>query len=143
MAQRIDLDRIPSVARPGPELSPLEFEVMNVVWELGECTSADVIKAFSRVRPLADTTIRTVLSNIRRKGYLELVPTIDRALRFRSTVSRSEVSRRTLQTIVARHFQGSIREAISLLLENRSIGEADIREIARIVERHRLRHGPN
>ena len=63
------------------ELSGLELEVMNLVWKLGECTSADVIEAYNEVRPLADTTIRTVLTNIRRKGYLELIPSIDRVLK--------------------------------------------------------------
>lgn len=143
MVPRIDPHRQPGSARPDPELSPLELEIMNVVWELGECTSADVIKAFRRVRPLADTTIRTVLTNIRRKGHLELVPTVDRALRFRATVERSEMARRSLQTFVSRHFRGSTREAICFLLEQQCMGEADIREIAKIVERHRLRIGPN
>ena len=143
MVQRFEPDRQPGAARSSPELSPLEFEIMNVVWELGDCSSAEVIKAFRKVRPLADTTIRTVLSNIRRKGYLELVPTVDRALRFRPTIPRSEVARRSLQSFVARHFRGSTREAICFLLEQQCMGEADIREIARIVERHRHRRSPS
>ena len=61
-----------------PELSRLELEIMDVVWELGDCSSAEVIAAYRKKRPLAPTTIRTVLTNLRKKGYLEPIPTIER-----------------------------------------------------------------
>lgn len=53
------------------ELSDLELAVMDVVWELGECSSAQVVERFQAQRPLAATTIRTVLTTIEKKGYLE------------------------------------------------------------------------
>ena len=62
-----------------PELSRLELAVMGVVWELGDCSSAEVIAAFTKRRRLAVTTIRTVLANLRKKGYLELRSPTDRA----------------------------------------------------------------
>ena len=141
MVQRTDSPWADGGNRRPPELSPLEVEIMNVVWELGECTSAEVIKAFREVRPLADTTVRTVLANIRRKGYLALVPTVDRAHRFKATVDRIEVARRSLQSFVARHFRGSTREAIHFLLDQECIGEADIHEIRRLIDRHKSRRG--
>ena len=60
-----------------PELSRLETEIMDVVWGLGDCSSAEVIATYTRKRSLAPTTIRTVLANLRKKGYLEPIPTIE------------------------------------------------------------------
>ena len=97
-------------------LSALEIEVMGVVWKLGECSSAEVIAEFTSIRPLAPTTIRTVLSNLRGKGYLELVPTIERGYRFRATVARESVVRRSLKELLASLFQGSPRQAIAYLI---------------------------
>ena len=57
-------------------LSGLELEVMLVVWELGECTSGDVIKAYRSRRDLAASTLRNVLAKLRAKGYLKPIPTI-------------------------------------------------------------------
>ncbi len=116
-------------------LSPLELEIMDMVWDMQECTSAEVITAYSKVRRLADTTVRTVLTNIRKKGYLELVPSIDRGHRFRPTLTRDQVARRTLDALVRRLFKGRAREAITLLLSDDLITERDLEEIRRIVER--------
>ncbi len=63
---------------------------MDIVWLLGECTSAEVTAEFQKRRRLAPTTIRTVLANLRKKHYLEQVPTIERGFRLKATVSRSD-----------------------------------------------------
>lgn len=121
-------------------LSPLELEIMDLVWDLKECTSAEVISACKKIRSLADTTVRTVLTNIRKKGYLELVPSIDRGHRYRPTRSREEVARETLKIIVKRLFKGRVREAVTLLLSDDLMTARDVEEIRRVVERrkHRL-----
>ena len=127
-----------------PELSKLELDVMDIVWGLGECTSAEVIEAFREKRDLAETTIRTVLTNIRKKGYLELVPTVERVHRVRPTVSRSEVGRRTLKGLVAGLFGGSPSIAVQHLLKAEKIDDAELEEIERLIQEHkrRARGGP-
>lgn len=114
-------------------LSGLEQEVMNVVWDLGECNSTQVIQAFRDVRPLADTTIRTVLANLRKKGYLELVPTTDVGLRIRPVVSRQAVARSTLKQLVARLFGGSRTMAVSFLLKDEELTKEELEAIRKLV----------
>src|SRR5687768_9091847 len=96
-----------------PELSRLEMEIMDVVWELGECSSAEVTAAYTKKRSLAPTTIRSVLANLRKKGYLEPVPTIERGFRLRALVNRDSVARRTLRGLVRSLFGGSPQTAIA------------------------------
>ena len=120
-----------------PDLSRLELDVMDVVWDLGECSSAEVIAAFREKRDLAETTIRTVLANIRKKGYLELVPTVERVHRMRATVSRNEVGRRTLKGLVAGLFGGSASIAVQHLLKAEKIDDAELEEIERLIREHK------
>ncbi len=117
-----------------PELSPLELEVMNVIWELGDCTSADVISEFTKIRKLANTTIRTVLANIRKKGYLDVVPSVEPRIRFRPTVSRRSVTRRTMKQLLSNMFSDSPREAIAFLLEEENIGAEELDEIRKLLD---------
>ncbi len=117
-----------------PELSRLEQEVMNIVWQLEECSSAEVIEAYARERQLAKTTIRTVLTNLRKKGYLEKVPTIERGFRLRPVVSRETVARRTLKNMVGTLFGGSPRYVVSCLLKESKLSEAELEEIRRMLK---------
>ena len=112
-----------------PEMSRLELEVMAVVWELRECSSAEVIAAYATRRALAPTTIRTVLANLRRKGYVEPVASLDRGFRLRPLVTRDAVARRTIPTLLAHLFGGSPRHAIAWLLRSETIDDAEMAEI--------------
>ena len=123
--------------KPLQELSPLELEVMNVIWELGECTSADVIAEFTKKRKLANTTIRTVLANIRKKGYLEVVPSVEPRIRFRPGVTKRTVTRRTVKQLLSNMFGDSPREAIAFLLEEENIDAGELDEIRKLLDEFR------
>jgi BlaI family penicillinase repressor len=120
-------------AKPPPELSPLELEVMNVIWELGECTSAEVIEEFAKKRKLANTTIRTVLANIRKKGYLEVVPSVEPRIRFRPRVTKRTVTRRTVRQLLENMFGDSPREAIEFLLAEEDLDKEELDEIRKLL----------
>ena len=119
-----------------PELSRLEMAVMNVVWRLRECSSSDVIREYRKERPLAETTIRTVLTNLRKKGFVELVPTVERGFRFRAKVSRESVAGKTFRWVISRLFEGSPRQAIQYLLQEEKLSDADIKELRKLIDAH-------
>ncbi len=123
------------------ELSDLELAVMDVVWELGECGSAEVVERFQARRPLAATTIRTVLGIIEKKGYLERVPTVERGLRYRARVEREAVAERSLRKLVSSLFGGSPRHAMAYLLRDEDLDDADLEEIGRMIENHKRKGG--
>jgi len=116
-----------------PALTGLELEIMNTVWELGDCTSAQVIAAFDRVRPLAPTTIRTVLTKLREKGYVKPIPSIERGFMLRPTIEREAVARRSLKDLVESLFHDSPQQAIAYLLDDADITDADLNELRRMI----------
>lgn len=118
-------------------LSRLELDVMDVVWQLGDCTSAQVTAEFIKKRKLASTTIRTVLSKLRDKGYLKPVPTIGRGFLLRATVAREAVARRSLNELLASLCEDSPRQAIAYLLDEANVSENELREIRRLIDAHK------
>jgi predicted transcriptional regulator len=80
-------------------LGPLESEVMDTVWKLGEATVRDVHEELSPRRDLAYTTIMTTMARLASKGLLER-DTSGLAHRYRPTVSREEYARSTVTSVV-------------------------------------------
>ena len=52
------------------KLSPLEQEVMIVVWELNSCHARDVVGKFEKTKHLAYTTVATLLNRLYKKGMV-------------------------------------------------------------------------
>lgn len=121
-----------------PPMSPLELDVMDVVWPLGDCTSAEVIDAFTaKKRALAPTTIRTVLASLRKKGYLKPIPTTERGFRLRPTVGREAVARRSLKELLGAFFAGSPRQAIAYMLDETDLTDDELDEIRHMLDSRR------
>lgn len=80
-------------------LGPLETDVMETVWKLGDTTVRDVHEALSLRRDLAYTTVMTTMSRLASKGLLTR-DTSGLAHRYRAAVSRDEYARSTVTSVV-------------------------------------------
>jgi predicted transcriptional regulator len=80
-------------------LGPLESEVMEAVWELGDTTVRDVHERLGPTRGLAYTTIMTTMTRLAAKGLL-VRDTTGLAHRYRPAVSRDEYARSTVTSVV-------------------------------------------
>jgi predicted transcriptional regulator len=81
-------------------LGPLEQDVMDVVWRLGEATVRDVHAELASAREIAYTTVMTTMARLARKGML-LRDTADLAHRYRPIVGRDEYARGAVGDVLA------------------------------------------
>lgn len=78
-------------------LGDLEGAVMAVLWRAPEpLRICDVLTGLDTRRPLAYTTVMTVLDNLRRKGWADR-DRGDRAYLYRAALSREEAAARALR----------------------------------------------
>lgn len=80
-------------------LGPLETEVMETLWGLGESTVRDVHAALARRRDLAYTTVMTTMARLASKGLLER-DTTGLAHRYAPALSREEYAQSTVHSVV-------------------------------------------
>ena len=99
---------------------------MKALWALGEGTVHTVRSQIFAARPLAYTTIMTIMGRLVRKGVVERQKR-DRAHVYRPLVSATEVRDHALTRLVDNFFLGS-REKLQQYLENGGIRAADRQE---------------
>jgi predicted transcriptional regulator len=73
-------------------LGPLEQEVMEVAWRLGDATVRDVHDELASTKEIAYTTVMTTMSRLATKGML-IRDTAGLAHRYRPAVSRDSYAR--------------------------------------------------
>lgn len=84
-----------------PALGDLEAQVMRRVWARREpVTVRDVLGDLQRERPIAYTTVMTVMDNLRKKGWLQRHAD-GRAYRYEPLVSGDEYSARLMRQALA------------------------------------------
>ena len=118
--------------RPGP-LTGVELEIMHVVWELGTATVRQVHDVLSARRPVAYTTVMTMLGLLARKGHLKREES-GKAFVYRPAHTKGRVVSKMLDDFVTRVFHGSARPLVLALLKDKKISKRDLDEIGRLAE---------
>ncbi len=120
--------------KPLPPLSETQLEIMNVVWRLGECTVADVLRELQQKRAVARNTVQTMLSRLDEKGWLTHRDD-GGTFRYSAVVPRQRVQQRVLEQLVNAVFEGSAAGVLATLLENRSLSREEANRIRRMIDR--------
>jgi predicted transcriptional regulator len=81
-------------------LGPLEQDVMDVVWRLGDATVRDVHDHLASRRSIAYTTVMTTMSRLANKGLL-MRDTNGLAHRYRPAVSREHYGRSAVGDVLS------------------------------------------
>ncbi len=116
-------------------LTKLELELMQVIWRLGSCTVSDVQAQLSR--PLAYTTVQTILNILERKGKLRRQRN-GRAFVYSARVTESKALGQVVRDMIDRMFGGSSEELVMSLLKS---GEIDAERLAELTQQFNEEEG--
>lgn len=119
------------MARPKTEhLTPLELEIMHVLWETGAANVQTVQQHLKR--ELAYTTVQTMLNILHRKAKVKRTLK-DRAYFYKPAVSRRHEVSQHLGDLVERLFGGSAESLVVSLLETKHLTPAKLARLNKLV----------
>lgn len=85
---------------------PLEMMCLNALWDIQEGNVEDVRRVVAQSRPLAYTTVLTLLDRLARRGAVARRKE-GRGFRYTPTVARDKLRRMALRQFLEYHFDGS------------------------------------
>lgn len=110
-----------------------ELDLMEVLWERGSATAAEVRDALED--DLAHNTVLTILRRMEDKGYLRHEEE-GRAHRFFPLVEREQVRRSTLSRMLDRVFGGSPELLLNHLVSERKLSATQIERLKQLLNDH-------
>jgi predicted transcriptional regulator len=120
--------------RASPGLTPLELEIMKVLWKEGPSSVQAVQEGLGSRRRLAYNTVQTMLNVLCRKGRVRRRRR-ERAFVYAPTLTRLQAIRETIGDLVQRLFEGSPEDLVMSLVETKQLTPEKIARLARLVER--------
>ncbi len=118
------------------QLTPLELEIMQVLWNGGP---ASVAAAQERLGGrLAYTTVQTMLNVLVRKGKASRT-LVDRAYHYSAAISRENALGATLHDVVQRIFGGSAEALVMSLVETKQLTPETLRRLNGMLEEEERR----
>ncbi|HWS52582.1 MAG TPA: BlaI/MecI/CopY family transcriptional regulator [Pyrinomonadaceae bacterium] len=113
------------------QLTPLELEIMNVLWEERLANVQTVQQRLKR--DVAYTTVQTMLNILHRKGKVQRTLK-NRAYFYKPLVSRSQVVSQTIGDIVDRLFGGSAESFLMGMVETNYLTPEKLAQLNKLFE---------
>jgi predicted transcriptional regulator len=113
-------------------LTPLELQIMQVLWREGPSNVQHVQKNLPSDTDLAYNTVQTMLNILHRKGRVRR-SLKGRAYAYRPAVSKEMALGQAVRDLVERMFGGSSEELVMSLIKSRQVDPARIADLSRKV----------
>ena len=117
--------------RKSLRLTPLELDIMHILWNEGSANVQTVQKNLDR--ELAYTTVQTMLNILHRKGKVRRTLK-NRAYFYKAVVSRSSFAGHHVNDIVERLFGGSAESLVMSLLETKHLTPKKLARLQKLLE---------
>ena len=122
------------------KLGGRQLAIMRVLWSQGEATVADIQGLLDVDKPLAYTTVATVLSRMEQKG-LVTHRAEERVYYYRPAISESETGETIVGEVVERVFGGSPAELVNHLLASDQVDAEELKRIKSLVREYDQKSG--
>jgi BlaI family penicillinase repressor len=117
---------------PLSQLTPAQLEIMNLFWQHGELSVAEVREMISARRDVARNTVQTMLKRLADKGWLH-TRAQGNTFQFRAARPRKATLREMLGQLLDGAFGGSASSMVMALMESRRISPAEARRIRELI----------
>ncbi len=115
-------------------LTEAELRLMDVIWDKGSATVADVAEALPKDLGLAYNTVLTTMRILEDKGYLTHTKSNEgRAFVYSAVVGREQASRNAVRHLISKFFQNSPELLVLNVLKDEELSETELNGIRHLL----------
>jgi predicted transcriptional regulator len=119
--------------KPSEQFTPLELEVIRILWETGPVSVLEVHRRIQAVRPLAYNTVQTVLTILHRKGKVKRA-TQNRAYIYSPLVTQEKAAGHAVRDLVDSLFGGRPEALVMSMIRGRQLSRDQLDDLRRMVD---------
>ena len=114
------------------KISDAEWQVMEVIWQAGQATAADVIASLSKT-DWNHRTIRTLLARLVEKGALATKTSGNRYI-YRPVITRKRCVKQASKTFVEKVFAGDVNSLLAHFVRDAKISKEELVELRKLLD---------
>jgi predicted transcriptional regulator len=114
-------------------LTETELELMTILWRLGGGTVGEVLAALPADRPLAYTSVSTILRILEQKGVVDSEK-VGRGHRYLPTVAKEDYETFALGQVVSKVFDGQPLSLVRRLVDTAGLSRKEIAALRQLLD---------
>jgi len=121
------------MSKAPPRLGRVQLQIMEVLWREGRATARRITDELSRAKPIAHSTVQTLLRKLEAKGIITH-DVEDRTFIFRPLYQPSDITASATRDLLSRVFHGSVYGLVAHLLQNETISSEERQRLRQLID---------
>ena len=121
-----------------PKLTPLEMQIMEVLWASGHSSVREIQEAFPESERPAYTTVQTMVYRLERKKAVRRAKKISNAHIFEAVITRDAAQGRLIDELL-RMFGWRMQPLMAHLIESGKLTLQDVRDAEKALKKHAIK----
>ncbi len=118
--------------KKSPNLTDAELRLMDILWERGSATVADVVEGLPKQPPTAYSTVLTIMRILENKGYVRHTKE-GRAFIYHPLVGREQARENAVSHLLGKFFENSPELLMLNLIEAKKIDAAELKRLRKLI----------
>lgn len=114
------------------QLTPVEFELMEILWKIGVGSVYDVMAELPRQRDLAYTSVSTILRIMQQKKLVKVIKN-GRQHCYQPTINKQNYATFSVNKIINHIFDGNSKELVAHLVAHENLSLEDIQTLQKLL----------
>ena len=114
-----------------------ELEILRVLWDRNGASLGDVCEALRRERPVATTTVATMLKVMLEKGLVRRKQASGRGQQWSAVVTHAAAAKSMVGKLVDGIFDGSAGQLAAHLVERGKLSDTELAELRKLIDSQR------
>jgi BlaI family penicillinase repressor len=108
------------------KLSEFEYEVMQLLWGLGESTAPELHKLIIKSKQVSYSTVKTIIDRLEEKKAISRIKQYGRTIVYAPLVSKDSLRKPLIKNFISKVFSGNPQSLMNHLLEDSELSKEDI-----------------
>src|ERR1051326_2501107 len=121
------------MSKAPPRLGKVQLQSMEVLWREGRATARQITDELSRAKPIAHSTVQTLLRKLEAKGVITH-DVEERIFIFRPLYQPSDITASATRDLLTRVFHGSVYGLVAHLLEHETISPEERLRLRQLID---------
>lgn len=110
----------------------MQLDIMQLLWKKDGATAREITEALSREKPVAHSTVQTLLRKLEAKGAVGHKAE-GRTFTFHALVNEERATQGVIRDFLTRLFQGSAADLAAHLVEHEKLSPEELKKLRQLI----------
>lgn len=116
------------------DITDSELEIMQVLWNKGDCGLTDIVSELDKVKPRNKNTVKTLLYRLVDKGSVKSKKSNTQGFTYSATITERKYLSKANTSFLSKLYKGNIEKLLLNFVEDKTVSKEELQKLVDMLE---------